>query len=127
MSPDFQRFIAVQNLICVHIVAVRVVCWPCTVQGWMCVADSCPDNLLTLNMTEKKSIHLNDRIEVVNRKGCERLTILSIVAMTRNKNEENQGAKIVLNLRPDGRIRLGRSLKRLRRGRNRSIKAQLVT
>jgi len=82
----------------------------------MCVANSCPDNLLTLNMTENgkyfTTIHLSDTIEVVSRKGRERLTILSIVAMTCNKNEEHQGAKPVLNLRPDGRIRLGRPLKR---------------
>jgi hypothetical protein len=94
----------------------------------VCVADSCPDKLLTLNMTEKSgkyftTIYLIDTIEVVNRKGRERLTVLSTVARTCNRSEEHQGAKIVLNLRPDGRIRLDGSLKRLRRGRNRSIKA----
>jgi len=94
----------------------------------VCVVDSCPDNLLMLNMTEKSgkyftTIHLSDTIEVVKRKGRERLTILSTVARTCNKNEEHQGAKMMLNLRLDRRIRLGKSLKRLRRGRNRSIKA----
>ena len=68
-------------------------------------------------------IHPSDTTEVVNRKGRERLTILNIVAWPCNKNEDHQGAKMALNLRPDGRIRLGRSMKRLRRGRNRSIRA----
>jgi hypothetical protein len=85
----------------------------------VCDADSCPDNLLMLNMKEKSckyftTIHLSDTIEVVKRKGRERLTILSIVARTCNKNEEHQGAKMMLNLRLDRRIRLGKSLKRLR-------------
>jgi hypothetical protein len=59
-------------------------------------------------MTEKSgkyftTIHLSDTTEVVNRKVRERLTILSIVARTCNKNEKRQGAKTVPNLRPDRR------------------------
>ena len=72
----------------------------------MCVADSCPVNLLMLNVTEKigkyfTTIHLSDTIEMAKRKSRGRLTILSIVARACNKNEEHHGDKIVLNLRPD--------------------------
>jgi hypothetical protein len=42
-------------------------------------------------------------IEVVNKKGREHLTILSIVATTCNKNEKQHSAQIrVLNWRADG-------------------------
>jgi hypothetical protein len=69
-------------------------------QGWMCVADSCPDNLVTLYIQEKQrsqyctTIHLRDTtIKVTNRKGNELLTMLRIVAATCNQNKEHQAAE----------------------------------